>query len=392
MTLTFKKNNATLLHFLFIIWFAAETMFSYSAISRFALLAFVGVSILVTRGKHWSYYLTAYLFVALWSVANIAFGHAVNTGYATKMTQTLFLNLLFLYAFVCYCRYVQSVASVLNIFRWLVAAFCVPCLLGGIGTVFSGQRLSIMGLNSNVIAIIAAYACIIFANDMFASRPGKQRRTKIYVIILLLTTILLTGSRKGLIIPAVGIYSLICVRKPRKFVLYSLAIAAAATVVLFLIINVDVLYNVVGYRVEAILQYLAGEEYNEVSLASRSNFILLGWMSSQDSLFWGHGLDCFRTLRYSYGTYSHNNYIEILYSLGWVGVVIYYMPYLYTFWPVSKQRKKSMNSVALSSALLIPFIICDYMNVTYFTRTDLIIPLMAMLLRGEKRNETIEAD
>lgn len=389
MTLTFKKNYATLLHFLFIIWFASALLFQYSIISRLALLLFVGCSILITRGKFWSCSLTAYLLFALWSVANIAFGHAVSVSVASKMTQTLFLNLLFLYAFVCYCRYVNSVESVLNVYKWVVAAFCVPCLLGGLGSVLSGSRLSILGINANVIASMAAYASIIAFNDVLISKSRKERRAGMWLVLFLLVTILMTGSRKGLIIPFVGIYLLICSRKPKKFVIYTLAVAIIAISALYLLLNVRFLYDIVGYRVEPVLQYISGEEFSEASLSSRSDYILLGWLSSQDSLIWGHGLDCFRTLRYAYGTYSHNNYIEILYSLGWIGICIYYSSHVRAILNMFKSWRCNSKITALVAGLLVSFLVCEYMNVTYFERPYLLIPVISILY-VEKRGKACD--
>lgn len=379
MTLTIRKNNTTLLHFLFIMWLASELLFEYSTISQLSLLLFIGCSLLLTTGKYWSYSLTAYLLFALWSVANIIFGHAVDVSIASKMTRTLFLNLLFLYALVCYCRYVHNIKSVLTIYKWVVVAFCVLCLLGGISAVLSGSRLSILGINSNVIASMAAYAGILAFNDILVGRSRSERQVNTYVCVLLLLTILLTGSRKGLLIPIIGIYILICFRKPRKFVLYSITAMIVVAVILFLVLNVEFLYNVIGYRVEPVLQYLAQEEFTEASLDSRSDYILLGWLSSQDSLIFGHGLDCFRTLRYAYGTYSHNNYIEILYSLGWVGISIYYSSFALSIIGLPKTWCSDKENTALVAGILIPFLVCDYMNVSYFSRYILMIPIVMML-------------
>ena len=392
MNLKIKINNATLLHLAFTFWLVSEIVFQYSMVSRLALLAFTGLAILVTLGLHWSYALTGYGLFALWSVLNIYMGYAVSVSVASKMTQTLFLNLAFLYALVCYCRYIGGVGKVLKIYQWVVFAFCVFCLIGGMGLVLSGKRLSILGINSNGIAMIAAYAAVMFFHDLLSKPKGKRRWPDVFAIGILLVTILLTGSRKGLIIPAVGLYVLICFRKPGRFILYSLLIAAAVAAALWLLLNVEALYDIIGNRVESALLYLAGEEVEEGSMNSRSQFIELAWAASQDNLRWGHGLDCFQLLEGSRGTYSHNNYLEILYSLGWTGVIIYYAPYVYALLQIPRARREDKALTAVLVALLIPFVICDYMNVTYFTRMSLLIPTMAMLqLKTGGRSYEIKA-
>lgn len=391
MKIVIRKNNATLLNLAFIFWLVSEIMFEYSFVSRLALMVFVGLAAVLTLGRHWSYALTGYGLFALWSVLNIHMGHAVGVSTASKMTQTVFLNLLFLYAFVCYCRYIGNVGQVLKIYQWTVFLVCIFCLVGGLGGVFAGERLSILGINPNTIAVMAAFTTIIFFDDLLNKPKGTQRWQEALVIMFLLLTILLTGSRKGLIIPVIGIYVLICFRKPGKFVWYTLAVIVAAVVALYLLLNVEALYNVVGYRVEPVLQYLAGEEFEEGSLNSRVGYIQLGWLASQDNLFWGHGLDCFRLLRFAYGTYSHSNYIEILYSLGWTGIAIYYSPYVYALLQIPRAWRRDKTLTAMTVGLLIPFVVCDYMTVTYFTRTSLLIPVMVMLqLRKRGPNNEIK--
>lgn len=380
MKITIRTNNATWLNAAFIFWLISEIMFSYSVISRLALLLFVGLTFVITHKICWNYGVIWYGLFVLWSAVNIWTDHAVNRTIASEMEQTVLLNLLFLFAFVSYCRYIGDVGKILQIYKWVVFVFCVPCFVGGISTVLSGSRLTFLGINENSIAMFAAYAFIIFLSELL-DNPKEARQSREYLVIaFLLITVLLTGSRKGLIIPVVGIYVLICFRHPKKFVVYTLTLGIAAMVLMYLLLNVPVLYKVIGYRVEPVLQFLRGQAFEEASLDSRTDYIRLGWEQSKNSPFWGHGLDCFRTMRYAYGTYSHCNYVELAYSLGWVGVVIYYIPYIYAFFQIPHAIKRNKEQTALLLALLIPYVICDYFMVSYFTRTSLIIPAMAMLV------------
>ena len=99
MKIVIKKNNASLLHAVFILWLFCEVVFEHTRISQLALLIFISIAILTTRKVHWSVMLTGYCMVAVWSVLNIFLGHAMSVSTASKMTQTLFLNIAFLYAF-----------------------------------------------------------------------------------------------------------------------------------------------------------------------------------------------------------------------------------------------------------------------------------------------------
>lgn len=144
------------------------------------------------------------------------------------------------------------------------------------------------------------------------------------------------------------------------------------------------LYNLIGYRVEPVLQYLNAENYEEASMETRVDYIELGWLESQKEPFWGHGLSSFQKLKKSYGTYSHCNYVEILYSLGWIGAIIYYLPYVVSLLKAPKFFKKARKYAGLALAILVPYIICDYFRVTYFSRTDIIFPFLAMMLLDKR--------
>ena len=280
--------------------------------------------------------------------------------------------------FVGYCRYVGSIEKVLNIYKWTTFAFCIPCFVGAIVAIISDDRLLILGINANVVAMQAAYGVLIFINDLIRKDKSERRVYEWLVIAFMLLTAFLTGSRKGLLIPVIGVYVLICSRKPRRFFWYTLLIAAVSAIVLTLLLKVDALYRLIGYRVEPLLQYIRGESFEEASMESRLDYIRLGWEETKRSPVFGRGLDCFRTLRYAYETYSHCNFIEILFSTGWVGLVLYYIPYLNALrWaPQALRRNRTQGAMMLS--LLIPYIVCESFSVTYFSRVSLIIPAMVM--------------
>ena len=393
MKFTLKKNNQTVLHGLFMFWLLSEYLFEYSIVSRVALLFFVAGSVLVVPKLQWPSLLTGYGLFALWSCVNIALGYAVRNSIAVPMTRTLFLNLLFLYAFIRYVRYTEDAGEILKIYQWTAVLFSVICLIGGTGQILSGQRLETWGINANSIAMLAAYALILWTGELLNTMSKSRWMKASPFLLILLVTILLTGSRKGILLVFLGIYILVCFRRPKKFLLYTLGIYLLTIAALFLLLKVDFLYAVIGHRVEAVFGFLQGTETSEASLNTRAGFMALAWISSQDSLIFGHGLDCFRTLRYSYGTYSHCNVLEILYSLGWVGVCLYYAPHVWTLCRIPARRKETPDYIPLATALLISNMVCDFMNVTYFTRTSLMIPMLAMLLtvRGHVYEDS-EAD
>lgn len=389
MKIVIKKNNETLLHACFALWLASEYLLQYSVVSRVLLLLFVGMTVIITQKITWHYGLTGYALFLVWSVVNIVTGHATSRTQATGMTQTVVFCALFLYAFVCYCKYIGDMQKIFDIFRVTIIICCIPCLVGGFGNFLTAGRLSLGDaggkiVGSNYIAMPCAYAGIIEAHNLLKKGRKQLKLRDYFPIVMLLLTVLLTASRKGLIIFGLGLYILICFRSSGKFVRNSLLMITAGCIVLALLLNVPALYDVAGKRIESLLLYIQGEEFEEGSLNVRVNFINLAWKESQNSLFWGHGLDCFRLLRYAFGVYSHNNFVEILYSLGWTGVALYYLPYVKAFLNVPRAMKRNRELASVALAIFVPYVICDYMNVTYFTRLLLIVPVMAMMILDKR--------
>lgn len=377
MKIVIKKDNTTLLHAAFMFLLFSEIAFQNSTISRIALILFVGLSVVVTRRFFWTAHLTGYCLFLAWSVLGVILGYAISNKTAFAMARTLMLNILFLYAFVCYCRYIGDIHSIFRKFFWVTLVFCVILLIGGMSLVLQGRRLSVMGINANRIAKLLSYTIIMAVYEWISKPKRERKRQELLVILMMAIAIVLTGSRKGLIIPVLGLYILFGFMRPGKWVRNTALVVVASMLLITLLMNVEPLYRIIGRRIEIVLQFLQGEEIGTGSLSMRLNLIEIGWEETKKQPIWGHGLGCYATLR-STGTYSHCNFIEVLFSSGWVGAIFYYAPFVYCYVNMIKYRNVARSQVGVMAALLIPFVVCDYMNVTYFDRLSLLIPAMAM--------------
>lgn len=144
---------------------------------------------------------------------------------------------------------------------------------------------------------------------------------------------LFTGSRKVFLMLAGILVLFLFLKSKHKWL--SLIIAAVSIIVLyFAIMKIEPLYNVLGKRVESMLEGLFGEGTTEGSFNTREEMIKLGWGWFLERPIFGYGLGGSFVL---YGNifgeemYSHNNFIETLLNGGIVGFVIYYFIYGYIF-------------------------------------------------------------
>nr|WIF89290.1 O-antigen ligase family protein [Acholeplasma laidlawii] len=206
--------------------------------------------------------------------------------------------------------------------------------------------------------------------------------TSITKQILFLIIILWTGSRSSLIGLIVGIIILLIVSNyPHKKAI--LVATFSLILVLFLsIMYIDFLYNIIGYRISMIIQFILNNDITDESIKSRLSFQLLGLDYFKNRMFLGYGLDNFRFLPGSYGTYSHNNYVELLVSLGIVGTFIYYIPHLTIL--IRVIRRPNMYRT-LNIALVSTILILDLFFITYFERFSLYLIMILLILSSKQK-------
>src|SRR5699024_5557929 len=74
-------------------------------------------------------------------------------------------------------------------------------------------------------------------------------------------------------------------------------------------------------RITNIFDFFRGQDIQEQSVYIRSRMIEIGIGLFKQRPFFGWGLDQFKYLS-GYGVYSHSNYVEVLVSLGGVGLLL----------------------------------------------------------------------
>jgi O-antigen ligase len=128
------------------------------------------------------------------------------------------------------------------------------------------------------------------------------------------------------------------------------------------------LYDVLGYRIDMMLDGLRGED-GGYSMTERTMMIAYGFDFIMEKPWLGNGFNAFSTLFGNitgWYTYSHNNFIELLVNTGIVGLIIYYSLTFYIIKGLWKPALKDRD--ALSQILFLYTIITmvlDYAMVSY---------------------------
>jgi len=109
----------------------------------------------------------------------------------------------------------------------------------------------------------------------------------------------------------------------------------------------------------------------------RMSMITEGWKIFKDRILFGYGATNYSVVS-RFGTYAHNNFIEVLVDFGLVGFVLYYLVYWNAFRNLLKMKSDA------GKALFCIFVTRFFMEtamVTYYDKTNWIL-LAFFLLNG----------
>ena len=155
---------------------------------------------------------------------------------------------------------------------------------------------------------------------------------------------------------------------PTKMVRNIIVTALILYVVMYIVMNVEGFYKVLGSRLEGLFALFSGDGKVDGSANIRNVFINNGkkWFMEQPIL--GYGVNNYKEInRVAVGrfTYAHNNFIEVAVDLGVVGLIWYYMAYVYLGWKMFNKLNDNTLNVFLLSWLL-SSLISHYGNVCYY--------------------------
>lgn len=194
------------------------------------------------------------------------------------------------------------------------------------------------------------------------------KKNKLYLILSAIFTFVcaFSGSRNGFLVLLIGIsLYFILSSKGTKLIKNLVIVVLLIGIVYFLIFNVSILYNSIGYRFENFLSENNTEQSSVERKILRESAIQL----FQQHPLIGSGTEGFRyyasVLNLHRVTYSHCNYTEMLANYGIVGFGIYY---IFQFIITLNLIKKFRINTELCYALVIFVIILvgDYGYISYF--------------------------
>lgn len=299
---------------------------------------------------------------------------------------------------------IHSKKDVYKILKMLVTSLLYMTILLIIRTPTSAwgtERIgAVIGQSPNTIGIrlaIGSGISLFLFHEVITASTGKKRKLEaLYyfsITCLFAVVTLLTGSKKGLfaVIFCIASYELLITKGIKFF--FKVVISLVALVFLYnLMFSNEMLYGVLGRRVERMMLTLQGTATGfdiDKSLNERLFFQQQAKQLFFDYPILGYGGNNFRSylasVGYGHATYCHNNFYEILSTLGIVGFALYYSLWglteyrLIKYYYIKRNRLKESDNVRLVllfSIIIAASLIMDYGLVSYieeFTQILLII-------------------
>jgi O-antigen ligase len=214
--------------------------------------------------------------------------------------------------------------------------------------------------NVNTIAVYLS----TFAIPILFSLIFQKKRGLIIIYSILLFFILLTGSKKGLlyIISSIALFAYL---KNKLRLIKYIPYIFIFTIIIIIIIRVQYLYNIIGFRVLDFLGTLG--LINSYYMPSHSTELRESMIQVGIKLFlyhplFGNGWGYFT--KYSgFETYSHNNMIELLVNYGIFGFALYYYIYMILLYRLAIIYKKCKSQYSI---LFITLLIVSLINDTAY--------------------------
>ncbi len=336
------------------------------------MAAFAAITVFVERKMQINPYLIWYaLFLLLCAVSALYTPADGSFG----MIYSLIVVLLIGLAFCVGVRKVTDIELILMLIVISSTILMIYLLVSGYIKEFEtsneiGKRLG-QELTGNANAFAAIFM-IAACSSLYFIFSKKNIFIKIVCGLALYFQVyglILAGSRKNILIPIILIYVFLILQKNKKgkryFILKTVGAVAVVLLLYQLVINVPFLYDNIGYRFEPVVNYGTGATASAdgstmIREAMREKAMML-WM---DHPIFGYGLDAFSKIS-GFGTYSHNNFLELMCNNGIIGTFIYYSYYGILLYALLRKKTKCEELKCFFIAMIICELIYEFGAISY---------------------------
>lgn len=221
--------------------------------------------------------------------------------------------------------------------------------------------------NQNMLGLYCAFS-IVIAVYLFVTK--KKSLFLLSAVVICIPAVMFTGSRKAVLLIAVALMSFFLAYSQNRFLVKRVLLLAILLLTMIILIESIPAFSMIRQRFENLFTLFKSGTAADVSDLRRLMFIKIGMQQFGNRFLLGNGF-C-----YSYnlfGTYTHNNYIELLLNNGIVGAASYYSIHILLLIKQHKVRKYDRKVSSFVLMILGAVLFCDIGVITYYNRYILIL-------------------
>lgn len=325
------------------------------------------------------------LFVSILFITGIL---GINIANSLDLYKTIGIRMVFIwYIFLV----IHTVDDINLIIKYYIAANIIMLLfiifnvsVGDLIHTKLGSEVLGKDWNANSIGFTLAVSMAL----LFYLRNRHRKSKKLFCTILMFIMgvfLIITQSKTSILSIFTSILVYLYV-KNRKKTLYFLKRFFFISIVLYFLLQIPyVQENIVSHFIGAFKTIL--DRNSDENIADRSSYLRImmiqcgiNWFKSRPIL--GYGISNYSILFAKTpiniygtgGTYSHNNYIELLVCTGIIGFIVYYSIYMIV---IRKLAVKKNETAYLLIAILIMFLVTDISRVSYYSVHNLLFVTLA---------------
>lgn len=228
-------------------------------------------------------------------------------------------------------------------------------------------------------------SCTLTFNLAFESKEKSKKTISFLLMVIEILVILASQSRTSLAVTVIGILiSLMLQMKLRSSQHW--IVAMISLVILVFVISQFVDFTFILGRWKGIADILEGGA-GDASANARMGMIRVGWDKFIEKPIIGWGINTSGVIS-SYHTYFHNNYIELLSTVGLIGFALFYYVYIKNCAILAKTKIKDFYT-NLSIVLILIQVLLMVSTVSYYVKYHYLVVVYFMVVAYRNRNSTI---
>lgn len=339
----------------------------------------------------WHYSMTILLLFTLWGLLSMLWALDIEVA-INRFLSLIVLDLFYITAFNIISAKERNtdLITTIIIIAGLIMSLYVLCYYGFnnyMTMLINGQRVGTDITNVNYIGLNALMAtcCCIY-------RLVKDK--KWYYLLVSIAPFIVSfgsGSRKVIIAYAIMLGSLLLFQKSKSVPDF---IRKHAKILIAIIIIIAILQlpfaSVIKERLNEFLNLFNESQVADGSTLERKRLIELGIDIWRNNAVGGIGLNGTLSPSLGIGTYLHNNYIELLATLGIVGFLIHYSLYLVAIIKSIQKKERDITRTFILMLIAI-FLFYGIASVNYYNLQTYILFILIFTYINNKKKEANES-